>query len=205
GWVDKGILYSWFFYLIAAMLIYEKSTMLNFKAGRVIVGHLAPYMDIITECSYVLLAISVVFTCVYIYEEFKNRNMISIPKNIFVVSTLCLYAIFFHSLIVGYIVFGFSHAIEYIAFVNIFVASKYSKVNDENKLFKRISNRQWLYSGIFSAVIVVLSLIGMKIDRNAFLIYIVGSSFLHFIYDGLIWKVRHPEVGKPLNIKYSSA
>ncbi|NIT14002.1 MAG: hypothetical protein GTN99_07115, partial [Candidatus Dadabacteria bacterium] len=41
GWVDKGILYSWFFYLIAAMLIYEKSTMLNFKAGRVIVGHLA--------------------------------------------------------------------------------------------------------------------------------------------------------------------
>ncbi len=205
AWIDKGILYSWFFYLFFAMLIYEQSTILKYKAGKVIVGHLAPYMGIISAFSYILLAVSVVFTLIYIYEEYKNRENISIPKNIFVISTLGIYAIFFHSLIVGYIVFGFSHAIEYIAFVNIFVASKYKKVDDTKKLFKRVSNKQWVYSGIFSVVIVVLSLIGMKIDQNAFLIYIVGSSFLHFIYDGLIWKVRQPEVGRPLDIKYSSA
>lgn len=205
GWVDKGILYLWFFYLVLAMLLYEQSTLLKYKAGRVIIGHLSPYMDHISTISHVLLAVSIGFTLIYIYEEFKNREKISILKNIFVISTLGIHAIFFHSLIVGYIVFGFSHAIEYIAFVNIFVASKYRKVEDTKKLFKKVSNKQWVYSGIFSAVIVVLSLIGMKIDKNAFLIYIVGSSFLHFIYDGLIWKVRQPEVGKPLNIKYSSA
>jgi len=205
GWVDKGILYSWFSYLFFAMLIYEQSTLLKYKAGRVIVGHLNNYMENISLLSYALLAISIVFTLIYIYEEIKNRKKISIPKNIFVISTLSIYAIFFHSLIVGYIVFGFSHAIEYIAFVNIFVGAKYRKKPESNTFFSRVSKRQWLYSGLFSVVIVVLSLIGMKIDQNAFLIYIVGSSFLHFIYDGLIWKVRQPEVGKPLDIKYSSA
>jgi len=205
GWIDKGILYSWFFYLFFAMLIYEQSILLKYQAGRVIVGHLQPYINYITFISYALLVISIIFTLIYIYEEIRNRKTISIPKNLFVVSTLCIYAIFFHSLIVGYIVFGFSHAIEYIAFVNIFVGAKYRKKPESNTFFSRVTKRQWLYSGLFSVVIVVLSLIGMKIDQNAFLIYIVGSSFLHFIYDGLIWKVRHPEVGKPLDIKYSSA
>jgi hypothetical protein len=36
-------------------------------------------------------------------------------------------------------------------------------------------------------------------------IYIVGSGFLHFIYDGWIWKVRRPEVGAPLGISYAAA
>lgn len=205
GWIDKGILYSWFFYLFFAMIIYERSTLLKYKAGRVIIGNLNNYMDYISTLSYALLAVSIVFTFIYIYEEIKNRKQISIPKNIFVVSTLSIYAIFFHSMVVGYIVFGFSHAIEYIAFVNIFVGAKYRKKPESKAFFSRVSKRQWLYSGVFAAVIIVLSLIGMKLDQNAFLIYIVGSSFLHFIYDGLIWKVRHPEVGKPLDIKYSSA
>lgn len=205
GWIDKGILYSWFFYLFFAMVIYERSTLLKYKAGRVIIGNLNNYMDYISTLSYALLAVSIVFTFIYIYEEIKNRKQISIPKNIFVISTLSIYAIFFHSMVVGYIVFGFSHAIEYIAFVNIFVGAKYRKKPESKAFFSRVSKRQWLYSGVFAAVIIVLSVIGMKLDQNAFLIYIVGSSFLHFIYDGLIWKVRHPEVGKPLDIKYSSA
>ena len=205
GWIDKGILYSWFFYLFFAMIIYERSTLLKYKAGRVIIGNLNNYMDYISTLSYALLAVSIVFTFIYIYEEIKNRKQISIPKNIFVVSTLSIYAIFFHSMVVGYIVFGFSHAIEYIAFVNIFVGAKYRKKPESKAFFSRVSKRRWLYSGVFSAVIIVLSIIGMKLDQNAFLIYIVGSSFLHFVYDGLIWKVRHPEVGKPLDIKYSSA
>ncbi|MCH6575466.1 MAG: hypothetical protein IH795_09715, partial [Bacteroidetes bacterium] len=182
GWIDKGILYSWFFYLFFAMIIYERSTLLKYKAGRVIVGNLNNYMDYISTLSYALLAVSIVFTLIYVYEEIKNRKQISIPKNIFVVSTLSIYAIFFQSMVVGYIVFGFSHAIEYIAFVNIFVGAKYRKKPESNTFFSRVSKRQWLYSGLFSVVIVVLSLIGMKIDQNAFLIYIVGSSFLHYIY-----------------------
>ena len=107
GWIDKGILYSWFFYLFFAMIIYERSTLLKYKAGRVIVGNLNNYMDYISTLSYALLAVSIVFTLIYIYEEIKNRKQISIPKNIFVVSTLSIYAIFFHSMVVGYIVFGF--------------------------------------------------------------------------------------------------
>lgn len=205
GWIDKGIIYSWFFYLVCAMLIYQRHILAKYKAGKVIVYNINPYIEFITWISYILLAVSIIFTLIYIYGEFKNRVSVSIPKNVFVFSTLLLYSVFFYDVIIGYVVFGFSHAIEYIAFVNIFVGAKYRKRQQENTLFSRVSRKQWLYSGAFSVVIVALSLIGMKIDQNAFLIYIVGSSFLHFIYDGLIWKVRQPEVGKPLDIKYSSA
>ena len=205
GWIDKGMIYSWFFYLVCAMLVYQRHLLAKYKAARFIIYKINPYIDFITWLSYILLAISIVFTLIYIYEEFKNRPTLSIPKNVFVLSTLLLYSVFFYDVIVGYVVMGFSHAIEYIAFVNIFVGAKYRKRPDTNSLFSRASRKQWLYSGTFSIVIVALSLIGMRIDQNALLIYITGSSFLHFIYDGLIWKVRQPEVGKPLDIKYSSA
>ncbi len=144
---------------------------------------------------------AIIFTLIYAYSEYKNRDKISIAKNLYVVSVLLLYSTFFYSLIAGYIVFGFSHAIEYIAFVNIFVKSKYKKKTSDSVLAKA-SKKLWLYSSLFALVVVVLSLTGLKYNQNALLIYIVGSSFLHFIYDGMIWKVRRPEVGKPLEIKY---
>ena len=107
-----------------------------------------------------------------------------------------------HSVVIGYIVMGFSHAVEYIAFVNYFVDKKYKKKPESKSLLARASKKLWLYSGLFALVVIVLSLTGRHFDKKALAIYIVGSSFLHFTYDGLIWKVRRPEVGKPLEIKY---
>lgn len=100
-------------------------------------------------------------------------------------------------------VFGFSHAIEYIAFVNVFVNSKYKKKAQTTNLFSKISRKQWAYSGIFTLFLAGISFAGVNINEPALGIYITGSSFLHFIYDGWIWKVSKPEVGQPLGIKYA--
>lgn len=204
AWIEKGVIFSWFVYLFFALMEKEKGTLHQYRAGKVILGFVGDYLGYLTLISYFLLAVAVFFTLLFVYQEFKNRHQLSTAKVLYVFSTLLLYFIFFHSLVVGYIVFGFSHALEYIAFVNIFVNSKYKKKPDSSSPLAMASKKLWLYSSLFSIGILVLSLLGMKLNENAFLIYIVGSSFLHFIYDGLIWKVRRPEVGKPFDINYAS-
>ena len=203
AWIEKGVIFSWFVYLFFALMGKEKDTLHQYRAGKVILSLVGDYLGYLTLISYFLLAVAVFFTLLFVYQEFKNRHQLSTAKVLYVFSTLLLYFIFFHSLVVGYIVFGFSHALEYIAFVNIFVNSKYKKKPDSMSPLAMASKKLWLYSALFSIGILVLSLLGMKLNENAFLIYIVGSSFLHFIYDGLIWKVRRPEVGKPFDIKYA--
>jgi len=205
AWIEKGLIFSWFVYLFFGLAEKEKASLLKYPAGRALMGYIENYLDYFTALSYLFLLVAAFFTLAYIYQEFRNRHQISIPKNVFVLSTLILYCIFFHSLIVGYIVFGFSHAIEYIAFVNIFVNSKYKKKPDSTSVLALASKKQWFYSSLFALAIVALCYLGMKLNMDAFTIYIVGSSFLHFIYDGFIWKIRKPEVGKPLDIKYASA
>ena len=203
AWLDKGIIYSWFVYLFLALGEKNKDLLAQYPVGQSLLTPLGDYFHIFTLLSYFALAVAILFTIAYIIEELKNWDKISIPKNLFVFSVLILYSIFFYSLIVGFVVFGFSHAIEYIAFVNVFVNSKYKKKAQTTNLFSKISRKQWAYSGIFTLFLAGISFAGVNINEPALGIYITGSSFLHFIYDGWIWKVSKPEVGQPLGIKYA--
>lgn len=205
AWLDKGIIYSWFGYLFFALGEKNKGLMSEYHEGRTLIHYLGDYFQIFTMISYVALAVAIAFTAVYIYVELKNWDKISLPKNIFVFSILLLYAVFFQNLVIGFLVFGFSHAIEYIAFVNLFVNSKYKKKPDTGSFFSRVTKKQWLYAGIFTVLLAGISVVGLNYNEYVLGLYITGSSFLHFIYDGWIWKVSKPEVGKPLDINYAQA
>ena len=204
AWIEKGVIFSWFVYLFFELAEKEKGTVLEYQAGEVILKYIGPYLQYLSTVSYFFLVVSISFTLLFAYQEFKNRHQISAAKILYVASTLILYFIFLYSLVIGYVVFAFSHALEYIIFVNIFVNSKYKKKPESRSLLAMASKKQWLYSSIFSIGIIAVCILGREFNDNAFEIYIVGSSFLHFIYDGLIWKVRRPEVGKPFDIKYAS-
>jgi hypothetical protein len=175
----------------------------EYELGYAVLNILGDYFYIFTTISYAALAVAVAFTAVYVYVELSNWDKISLPKNLFVLSVMMLYAIFFQSLIIGFIVFGFSHAIEYIAFVNLFVNAKYKKKPDTGSFFSKVTKRQWFYSGVFTAILAGISFAGININEYVLGLYIYSSSFLHFIYDGWIWKVSKPEVGKPLDLKYA--
>lgn len=204
GGTELGMIYSWFVFLFLFMAVQQADTVERYRAGRVILGVLGNYIQYIEVLAYIALAVCIYFTVRYIYIEVKNWRQISIPKNIYVLSIILLYSIFLYSLVIGYIVFAFSHAIEYIAFVNFFVSAKYKKRPEHTSLLARASKKLWIYSTVFAVLVVLASLYGRQWNRQALEIYIVGSSFLHFIYDGMIWKVRRPDVGKPLEIKYTS-
>lgn len=201
---ELWLIYSWVIFLFFYMITTQHERLLDYKAAKFLVSYLINYNNILEIIATFALVVSIYFTLRYIYIEYKNRDKISLPKNLYVLSILLIYATFLHSVVVGYVVMGFSHAIEYIAFVNFFVDKKYKKKSDSKSPLAKASKNLWLYSGVFALAVVALALTGRHFDKQALNIYIVGTSFLHFTYDGLIWKVRRPEVGKPLEIKYKT-
>jgi hypothetical protein len=205
SWLDRVVMFSWFAYLVFALADKEKEALQNFSAGRTILEYIGDYVGLMGVISHVVLAVALLFTTLYIASEYRNRCRVSIPKNLYIFSILLLYSIFLYDMVLGYIVFAFSHGIEYIAFVNMYVKKKYGKRPASRSFMTRVSSKLWVYSGLFSLLIIALCLIGMSYGKGAFTTYIVGSSFLHFLYDGWIWKLRKPGVGKPLDIEYASA
>jgi hypothetical protein len=202
AWIEKGLIFSWFSYIVFAIAEKEAATLSQFEAGRVVLTSLGDLLRYMTVLSYPILAVALVFTALFVRQEYLNRDRMSVAKMLYVTSILLLYSVFFRSLVIGYVVFGFSHALEYIALVNIFVKTKYAQRPEVKSLLARASRRLWLSSSVFGVGVVGLCVAAQLWNAEALAIYIVGSSFLHFIYDGLIWKVRRPEVGAPLGIAY---
>ena len=205
SWIDKGVIFSWFAWLVLAVAGREQDTLLHFGSGQTIMDIIGDYIGILTMASWPVLAIALGFTGLYVYTELQNRRRMSVPKNLYILSVLMLYAIFLYDFLVGYIVFAFTHAVEYIAFVNLYIKRKYRQRESITSLLARAARHQWVWSTAFSLSIVALCLAGIYLDRGVFVTYIVGSSFLHFIYDGWIWKVRRPDVGRPLDIPYAGS
>jgi hypothetical protein len=202
AWIEKGLIFSWFFYIVFAIAEKEASTLTQFEAGRVVLDSLGDTLHYMTALSYPILAVALVFTGLFVRQEYLNRDRMSVAKVLFVTSILLLYAVFFRSLVIGYVVFGFSHAVEYIALVNIFVKTKYAQRPEARSPLARASRRWWLSSSLFAVVVIGICAVMQLKYAEALGIYIVGSSFLHFLYDGWIWKVRQPDVGRPLGIAY---
>jgi hypothetical protein len=204
AWIEKGLIFSWFYYVVFAIAEQEADTLSRLEDGRVALAFVGDALHDMTAISYVILPVALGFLLLFIRQEYLNRHRISTAKALYVLSILMLYASFFHSLVLGFLLFGFSHALEYIAFVNIFVRRKYQQRPEARSLLARASGRLWRSNAIFALVVVSLWVAVREWNQYALTVYIVGSSFLHFIYDGLIWKVRRPEVGVPLGIRYDA-
>jgi len=152
--------------------------------------------------SAVALIIAVAVTGLYLRAELRGR--FSWPRNAYAASILMLYATFHYDLVVGYAVFGFSHAIEYIAFVNVYARRKYAAQPARSSLLARAVRRQVLSMTLYVAALVPAFLLARELAGPELGWYITGSGFLHFIYDGWIWKMRKPDVGRPLGLSYAA-
>ncbi|HLT36861.1 MAG TPA: hypothetical protein VK034_11255 [Enhygromyxa sp.] len=126
-----------------------------------------------------------------------------LPRLNFVLSTLALLAVFVaHGPVVGYLCFGVAHGLEYVFFFHVFGHRKFAaRPAAERGLAAKLLARP-LVSGP-SIAVALAGLFFVLIDHRdseAYLVYYTATSLLHFLYDGWIWKVRKPEVAKPLGL-----
>jgi hypothetical protein len=142
-------------------------------------------------------------TVFYVREELRNRARFSAPKVLYGLSILMLYATFYYDIGVGYVVFGFSHAIEYVAFVNVYARKKYGARPRGSSLMARAVRHQAGVMGAYCVAMVLIFLCWNSLSQISLDVYILGSGFLHFIYDGWIWKMREPATGRPLGLEYA--
>lgn len=110
------------------------------------------------------------------------------------------------------LVYGFSHAVEYIVFVGAFSKRKYGTERPHRPWLGWAMKRPWLAMGVFtvlaSAVFVwgeyyggrhlfseqpMPRLLVYKV-RSWLLWWVVLQSMLHFYWDGFLWKMRDADV-----------
>jgi hypothetical protein len=103
---------------------------------------------------------------------------------------------------VGYLVFGVAHAIEYIAFVHHFGEKKYA--GHTGSLAGRFLGDIRRAPLLLAPLLLTYLLLREHRFTLAYLIYYSTASALHFLYDGWIWKVRTPEVARPLGLATAS-
>ena len=132
-----------------------------------------------------------------IYE--LRSNQINWPKLLFVASVVFMYGIVpILSTDALFIATSFSHSAEYIALVALTVYNKSKRDAFESPILTRAGHHIIPYTAGFIVVVSAL-LYGLKslsfaLALPLFLVFTYGTSFMHFIYDGMIWKLRRPRV-----------
>ncbi len=117
----------------------------------------------------------------------------------FVLSTWALLAVFLvHGPIVGYLSFAVAHAVEYLAFVHAFARGKVRSEGGGGPGLRALAAG---WPGALALVLVLgggYLLLAPARRLDLYLVYYFATSLLHFLYDGWIWKVRKPQVARPL-------
>jgi hypothetical protein len=119
------------------------------------------------------------------------------PRLVFWASSLCLLGVFVvHGPVVGFLVFGFAHSIEYLLFVHLFSRRRIARGETSPSL--RLFGKP-VPLVVVSAILLALFVAARQVwTVPLFAVYYSTTSALHFFYDGLIWKMRRPEVRAPI-------
>ncbi len=206
--LDKAMVLSWFVTLCLGVansqrIIQDISKLAS--SGRVLVKTLTSLSPVLPVLAYVSLAASLVITVLYLRTEIAQGREASLPKNLFLGSTLLLYASVFYDFLAGFVAFGFSHALEYIAFVDVYARKKYGSAEADSSFLAACYQKTGAVMLAAGLVLVAVFLPWRLLSPVTLGWYYVGSSFLHYLYDGWIWKLRKPKVGAPLGLAYEQA
>ncbi len=140
---------------------------------------------------------------VWLRQELRADVESRAPRLLFFLSTAALFSVFLvHGPIVGYLCFGVAHALEYVAFVHHFGERKFSRDPAKRGLVARWMRQPWIFGVLLSGLLLLL-FVSLREHRrtDVYLVYYMGTSVLHFLFDGWIWKVRTPAVGAPLGVE----
>ena len=115
------------------------------------------------------------------------------PRWLFLASTIALLGVFaLHGPIVGFIVFSVAHSVEYIVFVHVFTRRRAIAHNPPWGV--RLLGRRALLVLVSAVLLGAFALAHEVWTVPLFVVYYAATSALHYLYDGLIWKIRRPEV-----------
>lgn len=147
--------------------------------------------------SHILYGLAILVTLAWLFYEFRGAQSVSVPKLLFFASVVFLYGIG-PTLSAGaiYIATSINHASEYIALVALTIKNKVRTSAIDAPLLNKAASHIVRNTFLFTAVICGI-LYGLYVwSLFIFLFFAYGTSFAHFVLDGLIWKLRRPKVAR---------
>jgi hypothetical protein len=189
--LEKTVLLSWFVCMVILLFRVEDTSLgyyvnATFSLGvRELVNPLFRTMRLLGIPAAIWTA---GVTIAWLVQEIRNFKRANIPKLVYAAATFMVLGCFFYSLVLGYIAFAASHTLEYIAFVNLYGRRK-------------PGIPLWIRSPLLLNPIVILFVVAFyaSLRRGAngmhiFFLFSYYESYLHFVYDGVLWKLRDPAV-----------
>jgi hypothetical protein len=145
----------------------------------------------------VFAALFVVALIAWARGEIRAHPSARRPRYLFLASTFALLAVFVaHGPVVGYLVFGVAHSVEYLGFVHHFGERKYKGTvgSVAARVLGDVRRAPLLLAPLFVAYL----LLHARRFSLAYISYFSTTSALHYLYDGWIWRLRQPKVAEPL-------
>ena len=192
--LERRLLLSWSVCLAAAVLAKYSPVLVSQVRvwQRVDIRFVEPLLPLVRGIVIAAFACAAYLTARWLRQEVAHYSRVNIPKLLYAASIPLLLSTFFYSLVVGYMAFGFSHAIEYIIFVNIYGARR--------KTAAAWVRNPWIMNSVWIVGVLTLYAILKYLPayREASLALTLGyttyNSYMHFLYDGFIWKMRNSNV-----------
>jgi len=142
-----------------------------------------------------IYAVCGMLTIAWLFHEVGSPYKIHWPKILFMLSVLVMYGVGpIISTTAMLIATSFSHAAEYIALVGLAVKNKADYPVADSPLLHKAAAHIVIFTLLFILVVSGALQLLKYTSLFAFLVFTYGTSFMHFVYDGMIWKLRRPRV-----------
>ncbi|HEY2989056.1 MAG TPA: hypothetical protein VGL11_15095 [Candidatus Binatia bacterium] len=121
---------------------------------------------------------------------FKQR----LPRLLFLLSTVSLLALCLLNPVLGILAFGFSHSVEYLAYVHTVQKRKVETRQYQGAVAGFFWNNMLLGAGILIGLQVLAYYYSDAVLENDVILgtLVMGTGAIHFFYDGIIWKKSKP-------------
>lgn len=180
-------------------------TYIALRAGAWLIGYTeasATAHRVVSTVDLVMLSIP----CLMLGIELIDRPWQRFSKVLYMASVLVMYTVFLFAIrssdrslafVMSAATSAF-HAVEYMAIVT-FYAWRRQESGSKAGLFRQLT-RQWLR--ILAVFMIAVGILSQYTDRNMQQLYLglnLWAAFLHYAYDGMIWKLRRPATAASLN------
>jgi hypothetical protein len=191
---DRAVLFSATLFIAAWVTAFRQDTFWGqaakaFAHIRIINDHPLLRYGIVVIAGVVLMT----YWVPWLRAEQQATPTTRLPRLTWLASTVGILATFvLHGPIIGYMVFGVAHSIEYILFVFMMANKRHS--NGDRAIGVRALGPPMMFT-LVSAMLLVAFVAAREVwTLPIFTIYYFSTSIMHFYYDGIIWKLRRPEL-----------
>jgi hypothetical protein len=198
AYLDLALLWSMVLFTLALGALLHLSMAKSYRLAQATVNVLAPFFESYPLPIAVTFGLLLAVLCGWwIYAEWQPAIPFKqhLPRCLFVLSNVSLLTLCLFNPVLGIFAFGFSHSVEYCAYVHAVQKNKVQKQQYQGVIGSFFWNHICFSASLLIGLQILLYYhIADEILKRDILLttFLTGTAAIHFFYDGIIWKKSKP-------------